>query len=191
MKRYGNLYHKIYDIENLEVAHRNAKKGKSWYKEVIMLEQDLQFYLYKLEDMLMNKEYKTSEYKIFIKNDNGKERVIYKLPYYPDRICQWAIMQVIEPYLYKQLNINTFSSIPNRGIHFGLERVKKALKDEYNTKYCLKIDIKKYYPSINHSILKRRYRRIFKDPDLLWLLDEIIDSTEGDRGIPIGNYLSQ
>lgn len=55
----------------------------------------------------------------------------------------------------------------------------------------MKLDVRKYYPSINHEILKLKYRKLFKDKDLLWLIDEIIDSTDGDTGIPIGNYLSQ
>ena len=192
MKRYGNLYEKIYDMENLKLAHKNAKRGKGWYKEVKMVDENPEYYLTLLQEQLVNKTYHTSEYETFIKNDNGKEREIYKLPYFPDRICQWAIIQVIEPILIKRLTINTYSAIPKRGIHFGLKRLKNDLrKDPEGCKYCLKLDIKKYYPSINHTILKEQYSKLFKDRDLLWLLYEIIDSTNGDTGIPIGNYLSQ
>jgi retron-type reverse transcriptase len=143
--------------------------------------------------MLINKTYKTSNYEVFTVWDKTKEREIYKLPYYPDRIVQWAIMQIIEPILLSKLTSITFSAIKDRGIHFGLNKVKRALKDEDNTQYCLKFDIRHFYPSINHTILKEKYRKIFKDKDLLWLIDEIIDSTEmsEDTGIPIGNYLSQ
>lgn len=192
MKRYGNLYRKICSIENLRLAHHNAKKGKGWYREVKMVNADLEYYLLKLQDSLINKNYHTSEYETFLKTDGPKEREIYKLPYYPDRICQWAIMQVIEPYIIKTLTIDTYSAIPNRGIHFGLKRVLHDMRtDEEGCQYCLKLDVQKYYPSIDHSILKAKYRKLFKDKDLLWILDEIIDSTDGDVGIPIGNYLSQ
>ena len=68
---------------------------------------------------------------------------------------------------------------------------KDIQNNKEKCKYCLKIDARKYYSSINHNILKSKYRSIFKDKELLWLLDEIIDSTDGDTGIPIGNYLSQ
>ncbi|MGL4452260.1 MAG: reverse transcriptase domain-containing protein [Sarcina sp.] len=190
MKRIGNLYEKIYNLDNLKLAHRNARKGKGWYKEVQMIDEEPEKYLLELQQMLINKTYKTSEYESFIKNDKGKEREIFKLPYFPDRICQWAILQVIEPYLMRQLTNDTYSAIPNRGIHLALKRLDKCLKnDEKETKYCLKIDIKKYYPNINHKILKNTLSRIFKDKDLLWLLFEIIDSIE--FGLPIGNYLSQ
>jgi len=176
---------------NLQKAHQNAQKGKKWYKEVQKVNQNTEYYLKELQNRLINKAYRTSEYEIFIKNDSGKEREIYKLPYFPDRIAQWAIMQVIEPILEKKLIYDTYSAIPNRGIHLGLERLHQAMEDREANKYCLKMDVKKYYPSINHDILKQIYRKIFKDPNLLWLLDEIIDSTAGDAGIPIGNYLSQ
>jgi RNA-directed DNA polymerase len=83
---------------------------------------------------------------------------------------------------------DTYSCIKGRGIHGALRAVKRALKDGTGTKYCLKLDITKFYPSVNHAILKRMLRRKFKDQDLLWLLEEIIDSADG---LPIGNYLSQ
>jgi len=193
MKRIGYLYEKIYDMNNLKLAHKNARKGKSYYKDVQMVNGNEEYYLKKIQDMLINKTYKNSPYEIFKVWDKTKEREIYKLPYYPDRIIQWALLQVIEPILLKKLTVNTFSSIKNRGIHQGLIKIKKVLKDKENTQYCLKFDIRHYYPSINHNILKDNYIRIFKDKNLLWLIDEIIDSVEmcEGTGIPIGNYLSQ
>lgn len=193
MKRYGNLYEKIYDIDNLKLAFNNAKHDKSRYGAVKKVESNKEFYLTNIQNMLISKTYHTGDYKISTIWDKTKERKIYKLPFYPDRITHWAIMQVIEPYILNKLTINTFSAIPNRGITFGLERVREALKDVENTTFCLKFDIRHYYPSINHTILKNQYKRIFKDDDLLWLLFEIIDSIEmdADTGVPIGNYLSQ
>lgn len=90
---------------------------------------------------------------------------------------------------YKTSEYNTFiSCIKHRGIHEALHNVKEALKDVDNTTYCLKLDIRKFYPSINHEVLKSIIRKKIKDQKLLQLLDEIIDSAEG---VPIGNYLSQ
>ena len=192
MKRIGFLYSKIYDMDNLILAHQNAKKGKGWYREVKMVDEDLDGYLGRLQKTLIDHTYQTSEYKTFVKKEKGKERTIYKLPYFPDRICQWAILQVIEPYLLKYFTTDTYSAIPHKGIHDCLHKVDHAVQsDPTGTKYCLKIDARKFYPSIDHTILKEKYRHLFKDPELLGLLDEIIDSTEGETGIPIGNYLSQ
>jgi hypothetical protein len=210
MRGTKDLYSKIYSMDNLMLAHKNARKGKGWYREVKYIDSHLEEKLTELQQMLINHTYKTSEYETFMKTEGLKEREIYKLPYFPDRVCQWAILQVIEPYLIKNMTKDTYSAIPQRGIHqvvkqfagYHDERVVKGevvkrwipsilLTDLENTAYCLKIDARKYYPSINHSILKAKYRKLFKDKELIWLLDEIIDSTEGDTGIPIGNYLSQ
>ena len=192
MKRFNHLYEKVYDIENLRLAHKNASKGKGWYQEVKEINKDPDYYLYQLQEMLKNKTYHTSAYVNFIKTESPKERLISKLPYFPDRICHWALLQVIEPILLRNFIADTYSAMPNRGIHYGMKRLLRDMKrDPDGCKYCLKLDMKKYYPSINHTILKQKYARLIKDKDLLWLIGEIIDSTEGDTGIPIGNYLSQ
>lgn len=191
IKRYGYIYEKIYDYDNLKLAHRQARKGKSHYKEVKMVNENEDYYLIQLQNMLIWKTYKTSKYEVFIKNDSGKEREIYKLPYFPDRICQWAIMLQIEDILLKTFTDFSCASISGKGIHYAFKLLDKYMKDEEGTKYCLKIDIKKFFPSIDQEILKQLLRKKFKDKDLLWLLDEIIDSIEGGKGIPIGNYTSQ
>ncbi len=189
MKRVGNLYPKICSIENLRLAHRNARRGKGWYKEVKIIDADENHYLGELQQSLLDYTYSTSDYTIFKKHDGPKKRMLYKLPYFPDRVCQWAIMQIIEQYLVRTLVRPTYSAIPGRGPHLAWTDVNNALYHKADTRYCLKFDIRQYYPSIQHDILKSQYRRLFKDPDLLWLIDEIIDSSH--PGVPIGNYLSQ
>lgn len=196
MKNTGDLFAKICDMENLKLAHKNARRGKGWYKEVKQVESNLDGALKKLQISLIEHSYHTSQYETFERKENGKIREIYKLPYYPDRICQWAILQVIEPYLLKYMTKDTYSAIPNRGGKLiieqlrGYEKVVKKngkvvsrswipsilVSDPENTKYCLKLDVRKYYPSIVHDVLKKRYREVFKDEELLWLLDEIVDS---------------
>lgn len=187
MKRYNNLYEKIYDINNLKLAHYNARKGKIHYKEVQMVDSDVDFYIKDIHFMLKNKTYKISDYKIYTKFDGKKEREIFVLPYYPDRIIQWAIIQIVEDIWIKSLISQTYSSIKNRGIHKCVKKLSYDLY-KYKPEYCLKLDIKKFYPSINHDILKNIIRKKIKDKDLLELLDHIIDSA---NGVPIGNYLSQ
>lgn len=191
MKRVGNLYAEICSMDNLKLAHKQARKGKGFYKEVKMVNEDPMYYLSELQDMLVNHTYHTSEYDIFEKKEGKKLRKIYKLPYFPDRICQWAILQVIEKYLIRNMTADTYSAIPGRGTELARRRVIKAMRnDPVGTQWCLKIDVRKYYPSIDIDILKAKYRRLFKDPELLWLLDEILDSCP-DSGVPIGNYISQ
>ncbi len=190
MKRYGDIYRKIYNYDNLKEAHKNAKKGKGFYKEVQKFNADEDSYIKLIQDMFINNTYKTSNYKIFKIIDKNKEREIYKLPYFPDRVVQWAIMLQIEPIFLETFIYDTYAAIPNKGTHIASTRLSKWLKnDKENTIYCFKMDIKKFFPNINHSILKQLLRRKIKDNDLLQLLDKIIDST--DNGIPIGNYISQ
>lgn len=191
MKRYGEIYGDVCDIDNLIYAHKQARRNKTFYNEVKMVDMNTEHYLSKIQQDLIDKTYKTSEYNIFTKIDKGKERTIYKLPYYPDRIVHWAVMLQIEEILIKTMPTFTCASIKNRGIHYASNLLKKYLKDETNTKYCYKMDIKKYFENIDHNILKKMLRKKFKDSDLLWLLDEIIDSIPSEKGIPIGNYLSQ
>ena len=177
MKRYGNLYEKICSMENLELAFKNAKKGKGWYKEVQQIEKRPYYYLAGLQWMLKNHKYKTSEYATFTKKDGKKEREIYKLPFFPDRIAQWAVLQVIEPQLLAFFTDDTYSAIPNKGIHAAFKKLRKAVDTvPEEMTYCLKIDCKKFYPSIDHETLKQKFRRKYKDPELLELIDEIIDS---------------
>lgn len=224
-----DLFNSICSMDNLYRAYQNAKSGKGWYKEVKQIEKRPFYYLAGLQYMLKNHLFKTSEYEIFILNEGKKKRDVYKLPFFPDRIAQWAILQVIEPFLLANMTADTYSAIPGKGIqpivddlrgHYKTKIVdgkKKSvwvpsilLTDEENTRYCYKIDLHHYYQSINHEVLKQKFRKVFKDPELLWLLDEITDSintaTEEDlielslsgeievdpnTGIPIGNYMSQ
>ena len=177
MKRYGNIYDKICSMENLELAYKNAKKGKGWYREVREIEENPQYYLGLLQSMLKNHTYKTSEYSTFMKKDGKKEREIYKLPFFPDRIAQWAVLQIIEPQLLAYFTDDTYSAIPNKGIHAAFRKLRKAVDTvPEEMTYCLKIDCKKFYPSIDHDILKQKFRKKYKDPELLFLIDEFIDS---------------
>lgn len=188
MKRYGHLYEKITDLANIALALQRSQRGKRHYKEVKMINQDPDHYIDEIREMLINKTFRNSPYDEIERIEGNKLRQIKKLPYYPDRIIHHAIMQVMEPIWVRTLIRDTYQSIPGRGVHLAARRIKKALIDNDATRYCLKLDVRKFYPSIKNDIMKRVIRAKIKDPNLLWLLDEIIDST---AGLPIGNYISQ
>lgn len=191
MKRIGNLFDRVISIENLQLADQKARKGKLRSYGVQMHDKNRDANIIALHESLKNGTFKTSKYHIFTIYE-PKERQIYRLPYYPDRILHHAIMNVLEPIWVSIFNKNTYSCIKNRGIHKCAKDVKQALKqDPDGTRYCLKIDIKKFYPSIHHDVLKGIVKRKIKDSRLLALLDEIIDSVNDEKGVPIGNYLSQ
>ncbi len=191
MKRYGNIYGKVCELENLRQAHRNARKDKAYYKEVKMVNADEDHYLLQIQETLLNYAYEVSEYEIKMICDKGKERQLMKLPYFPDRIIQWAIMLQIEHVFLEVFTDFTCASLKNRGIHRASKLLDRYMKDVPNTQYCLKIDVSKFYPSIDHGILKSLLQKKFKDPELLEILFKIIDSMPNGKGVPIGSYLSQ
>ena len=81
-------------------------------------------------------------------------------------------------------------SVPGRGTSLGQKVIRRWLDKDYkSTKYCFKMDIHKFYPSVDIEILKQMFRRVIKDVDTLWLIDIILDSHP--NGLPIGNYTSQ
>lgn len=187
MKRINNLYDKIISLENLKQADIIARKGKKSFG-INLHDKNKDANILKLHNDLKNNNYKTSKYDIF-KIYEPKERFIYRLPYFPDRIMHHAIMLVLEPIWVQLFTADTYSCIKGRGIHSCANKLKENLKNDVKgTKYCLKIDVKKFYPSINHDILKQILAKKIKDQRLISLLSEIIDSAEG---VPIGNYLSQ
>lgn len=187
MKRYNNLYKQILTIENLKLADKKARRGKRKQKGVIEHIDNEEKNILELHNLLKEKGFRTSKYKVF-KISDGKERIISQLPYYPDRIIHHAVLNIIEPIFISTFTANTYSCIKGRGVHKASFDLRKVLKDVNGTKYCLKLDIKKFFPSISNDILKQMLRRKFKDKDLLYLLDDIIDS---HSGVPLGNYTSQ
>lgn len=188
MKRIGYLHDKVYDIENIEKADDKARKHKSVRWGILKHDKNKQEENEKLSEQLKDLVYETSEYSTF-KIYEPKERLIFRLPYYPDRITHHAIMNVMEPIWTKIFIKHTYSCIKDRGIHNVAYDLRAALTEHPNeTLYCLKMDVRKFYPSINHDILCEIIKRKVKDASLLVLLIGIIYSADG---VPIGNYLSQ
>lgn len=171
-----------------DIGGQERKKGKTKSYGVIKFDKDREENLKQLQRDLMHHTFHTSRYHIFTIHD-PKEREIYQLPYYPDRIVHHAVMNVVKPIWTSYFTADTFSCIEGRGINQCRAKVRKTLNTDWqNARFVLKGDVRKYYPSVDNEILKVIVRRKIKDPELLWLLDDVIDSA---KGIPIGNYLSQ
>lgn len=188
MKRLGKgLFEEIISKDNLEIAHANASRGKSHYKEVIMVEKNKATLLRKLRRSLLQGNFQTSDYKVQERVEGGKLRTIYVLPYYPDRILQHAILQKVEEFMINSLIRDTFQSLKGRGTSDARRRVQRFIKDKKPTHY-LQIDIKKYYPSVSNDLLKEVIEGYIKCKQSNNLIFNIIDSC---KGIPIGNYTSQ
>lgn len=187
MKRYDNLFDKIVSIDNLKEAYRKAKKGKSWQDKVRKVECDLDNKMFELQEMLVNGTYKTSSYKTKEIHE-PKKRTIYILPFYPDRIVHHAIMNVLENILDKRFYVDSYACRKGKGQHKGSFRTMDFVR---KNKYVLQCDVSKFYMNVDHKKLKLILCRMFKDRKLVNLLFEIIDSIDGGKNVPIGNYLSQ
>ena len=189
-------YEKIYDFQNLYDAHIAARGGKRDVQEVIDFELNLAANLTRISDSLKKKTYQMSGYYSFFVHD-PKERKIHAL-HYVDRVVQHCICdEVLAPTLDKKLIFDNAACRIGKGTHFAIGRVNGFLRAHYNkygaNGFFLKCDIRKFFDSIDHEILKRKIARVFADTEVLDLLYHIIDSFEvtPGKGLPMGNQTSQ
>jgi hypothetical protein len=192
MKRQGFLYKKICDHQNIRSALISASKNKTKKFAVKNTLKDFDKSTEFVRSLLVSKSYVPNKYFASVIKDgiSGKERTIYKPKFFPDQIIHWCLINQIKALLLRGMYHWSCASIPGRGPHYAKKACERWIRNDYkNTKYCLKIDIRKYYPNIDKDRLKKKFRPLVKDLDTLWLIDAIIDSHH--EGLPIGNYTSQ
>lgn len=197
-KRYGQLFDRIVDFDNLYRAYLKARRNKRYRGEVLSFTAKLEENLIQIQNELIWGQYHTGRYRMFYVYE-PKQRLVAALPF-RDRVVQHAIVAVIEPLFERQFIGDSYACRVGKGMHAGADRVQQWLREcRHNwgdSVYCLKADVAQYFPSINHRLLKQILRRTIKDERVLVLLDEIIESTEDPCdldpvGIPIGNLTSQ
>lgn len=205
MKRRGNVYPQIIEFENILLATRQAQKGKRFRDNVLDFNYHLETELIKLQKELTNKTYQPGVYRTF-RLTNPKSRLISAAPY-RDRVVHHALCNIIVPIFEPTFIQDSYANRVGFGTHKAL---KKFTHFARNSRYVLQCDIKKYFPSIDHIILKELIRRKIKCFDTLWLIDVLIDNSNeqetvidyfpGDdlltpltrrQGLPIGNLTSQ
>lgn len=189
MKRKNGLFEQIVSIENIRLADKRTRAHKAKNYGIRLFDENHEANLIDLQRELESGEYRTGEYEIF-KIYEPKEREIARLQY-RHRVAHHAIMNIMEPLWVSTFTANSYSCIKGRGIHKCLQDVRKALKDIEGTKYCLKIDIQKFYPNINREKLIEIIGKKIKCKKTMNLHCEAIHSAPGESGVPIGNYLSQ
>lgn len=192
MKRVGNIYQNIIDKNNIRNAILNASKRKRNRRNVRYVLNNIEVAVDNIYNLLKTNSFIPSPYeKVKIMDGvRKKERIIFKPRFFPDQVVHWALMLQIESILMKGMYYYNCASIKNRGLLHATKYIEKIIvRDRKNTKYCLKLDIKKFYPNINKEILKRKFRKKIKDGEVLDLIDKIINSSE--EGLPIGNFTSQ
>lgn len=193
MKRVGNLYDAVCDLDNIKVAIEKASLGKRNKTAVRRVYESPDHYAAAIRHMLLTRNYVPSPYAIKVVKDgpSQKERTICKPCFFPDQIIHWALMLQLQPVIMRGMYEYTCGSVPGRGTSHAQKALRRWLDGDYRgTKYCLKMDISKFYPSVDIDLLKGMFRRIVKDSECLWLIDTILDSAPLG-GLPIGNYTSQ
>lgn len=205
MKRSGNLYPQIIKFENILLASRQAQKGKRFRDNILEFNYNLETELIRLQQKLTDKTYQPGAYRTFHLT-NPKSRLISAAPY-RDRVVHHALCNIIVPIFERTFIADSYANRLGFGTHLALNKFTHFAR---NSRYVLQCDIRKYFPTIDHIILKELIRRKIKCPDTLWLIDTLIDNSNeqeividyfpGDelltpitrrRGLPIGNLTSQ
>lgn len=186
MKKVKNLYPKIYDFNNLHSAYLNARKGKRFRDDVLKFSSNVEENLIDIQNELIWKTYQVGKYKQFVITD-PKERLIMALSF-RDRVVQWAIYRQLYPIFDKKFIYDSYGCRNGKGTLAAVKRLQYWLKqvdrkaDKY---YYLKLDISKFFYSVNHEILIKILRKTISDNDTIDLLKTII-SSENDVGLPEG-----
>jgi retron-type reverse transcriptase len=188
MKRRNNLYEDIASYGNIRLAFLKALRGKRASAEILLFCRDVNASLDKIRTRLLSEHIRWGEYHQFTIMD-PKKRVISAAPF-ADRIIHHAVMNVLEPLFERQMVYRNYACRAGKGMHAA---VRYAFSKCKAATWFLKLDIRKYFDSVDHGVLKDCLRRIVKDKKVLGLLDGVIDSyeTSPGTGIPIGNLTSQ
>lgn len=197
MKRHGNLFPEIVTFDNLHAAYVKAARGKRYTHGALKFTERLEENLIQLQNELMWGQWRprpTRRFTIF----EPKERIIHAAAF-RDRVVHHAVMNVLEPIWDGLFIEDSFACRAGKGTHAGvirLERMLQSAEARWGRVYCLKADVSKFFPSINHAALAAIAGRKIKCRRTLAIIEAVIYA-EGDRadpdsrGMPIGNLLSQ
>lgn len=192
----NTIFKRIVSTENLEEAYKKSQEGKLKYKkEALIFALDETKNLRELREELVNETYEFSGYFEF-EVSKPKRRII-NAPHYRDKIVQLAINNVIKDIFVPGFISHTYACLDGRGTHKCVDKIsefsRKALWEYGSNAYFVKIDVKKFFYSLDRSVLKKYIKRKLKDEKALRLIFKIIDSAESidPLGMPLGNTISQ
>lgn len=188
MRRIGQLLEQVSDPDNLRLAFWKARKGKNLSWQVCSYRENLEQNLLVLRQQILTNKISVGNYYYFEIYD-PKHRQICAAPF-AEQVLHHALMNICHEHFEKKQIFDSYASRPGKGIHAAVRRAKYFCRT--NT-WFLKLDIAKFFASIEHNCLKNQLCRVFKDHKLLDIFNSIIDSHQKDtgRGVPIGNLTSQ
>ena len=174
-------------------AHKLSKKSKGHRKEIILFNLKSEEYILNLLEELKNNTYRPSMYTSFYIYE-PKVRKIEKAKYIDRIVNRWLVDNFIKPvYIPKFIN-TTYACIEGRGMHkacLDMQKMMKHCKKIWGNYYILKMDVKKFFNSINKEILLKILKRNIVDKKVFGLITQILYIQEKQVGIEIGNYSSQ
>lgn len=194
MQRNKSLLEKIANFENLSSAFKECSRGK---RKKTGFQNFIFNYGEKLrsieDELLENHTFNWAGYREFEVRD-PKKRTIMAAPF-RDRIVHTAIHRVINPIIDPSLGVTTYACRNNMGNRNAVIDLKKYLQQVQKNRYCIKLDVSKYFAHIDHQILISQLNSHFEDSSINQLIGGLIAShprlrKEG-KGIPIGNLTSQ
>ncbi len=197
MKKFIKTYQEIVTIDKLLLAWKRFLIGKKKHNDVIIFQARLMDNILALYLDLINKTYIHKGYKSFYISD-PKPRHIHKAVV-RDRLLHHLIYQETYQYFDSKFIYDSYSCRLDKGTHKAIYRLgdleKIVSKNNKKAIWVLKCDIRHFFASIDHKILKSILKKYITNTDLLWLFEEIIDSfyTFGNKGVglPLGNLTSQ
>ncbi len=193
--RFEDIFLHTVSVSNLLQAWNEFKRNKRSRSDVAKFELHLEDNIFRLHEELVSKTYIHDSYTAFYVCD-PKRRHIHKATV-RDRVIHQAMYSALSPVFEKHFIDDSYSSRLGKGTHAGVRRCARAcLKVSNNwhrTAYVLKCDIRKFFDSIDHSILKKLLYAKIEDTDMWWLINSILESFEKEKGkgIPLGNVTSQ
>lgn len=191
----NNIYLKVYNLSNLLLAWRKARKGKTKKAYVIEFEKNLTENLFKISEELKTQTYRPIPLITFILRD-PKTRKISKSAF-RDRIVHHALVRIIEPLFDKIFVYDSCANRIGKGNLFALKRFnkfqRKVTKNNSRVAFCLKADIKHYFQEVNHAILIEIIKRKINNEKVIWLIERILINGQNKEaiGMPLGNLTSQ
>ncbi len=193
MKSYNHLFEKLVDTGNLKQAIANSARGKNKnryrHRKLKEISRDPDSYIEEVRSKIERFEPPKHIEKVINDGINAKKRKI-TVPTVYEEIIHHAVVNVFKEITLPSMYEHSYASIQGRGTHLAARRIKRWIKsDKKNTKYCLKLDIRKYFESINQDILLQKLRKLIRDNKFYSILEKIVRST--DSGIPLGFVTSQ
>jgi len=201
------MYAQLTSWDNLLLAYRRASKGKRHQAVVATFEHRLEDHLFELQAQLREQTYQPGPYTHFFIHE-PKRRLISAAPF-RDRVVHHALCNVIESVFERAFIHDSYANRLGKGTHRALQRVQTYAR---RFRYALSCDLRQFFPSIDHAIMRRILTRRVHDTQVRWLIDAVLGSGEGalsevydmvyfpgddlfaalrPRGLPIGNLTSQ